>query len=201
MLFGLTSPRCFRPLSMTCWVISSTILRLLVHVYSKIASPLTKVTSVNVSFSWSPEANKAFVNLKQLFSSVPILVPPDLSRQFIVEVDASDNGSVQRCLTTLTWRIGSTPVLSSPICSLLLSKIMMWKTMSCWQLRWCWERASSCWRGKSDHSPYWRTTKTSPTYSRSRGWIHERPHGPCSLTHSTTPTPTILAPESLNPTC
>lgn len=87
---------------MTCCMISSTILCLFVHVYSKILSPLTKLTSVNVSFSWSPEANKAFVNLKQLFSSVTILVQPNLSRQFVVEVDASDNASVQRCLTTLT---------------------------------------------------------------------------------------------------
>lgn len=93
---------CFRTLSMTCCVISSTILSLFVHVYSRIASPLTKLTSFNVSFSWSPEANKAFVDLKQLFSSVPMLVQPDLSRQFTVEVDASDNGSVQRWLTTLT---------------------------------------------------------------------------------------------------
>ena len=60
--------------------------------YSKVASPLTRLTSVNVTFCWSPEAHKAFLKLKHLFSSAPILVQPESSKQFIVEVDASDAG-------------------------------------------------------------------------------------------------------------
>ena len=60
--------------------------------YSKVASPLTRLTSVNVTFCWSPEAHKAFLKLKHLFSSAPILVQPESSKQFIVEVDAFDAG-------------------------------------------------------------------------------------------------------------
>lgn len=33
--------------------------------YSKVASPLTRLTSINVRFCWSPEAHNAFCKLKQ----------------------------------------------------------------------------------------------------------------------------------------
>ena len=40
-------------------------------------------------FSWGQEAEDAFRGLKRKFTSTPILVHPDLGRQFSVEVDAS----------------------------------------------------------------------------------------------------------------
>lgn len=60
--------------------------------YSKVASPLTKLTSVKVPFSWSPGAEEAFVKLKRLFCSAPVLCPPNPAAQYIVEVDASESG-------------------------------------------------------------------------------------------------------------
>uniref|UniRef100_A0A674PMU1 Gypsy retrotransposon integrase-like protein 1 n=1 Tax=Takifugu rubripes TaxID=31033 RepID=A0A674PMU1_TAKRU len=60
--------------------------------YSKVAAPLTRLTSTLLSFRWTPEAETAFNRLKVLFSSSPILTHPDPSRQFVVEVDASDMG-------------------------------------------------------------------------------------------------------------
>uniref|UniRef100_A0A3B3HM41 Gypsy retrotransposon integrase-like protein 1 n=1 Tax=Oryzias latipes TaxID=8090 RepID=A0A3B3HM41_ORYLA len=60
--------------------------------YSSIASPLTQLTSVNKPYVWSPAADKAFAKLKELFVSAPILIQPDVKKQFIVEVDASDSG-------------------------------------------------------------------------------------------------------------
>lgn len=60
--------------------------------YSKVASPLTRLTSLNVTFCWSPETHKAFLKFKQLFSLALVLVQPDPSKQFITEVDASDAG-------------------------------------------------------------------------------------------------------------
>jgi len=60
--------------------------------FSKVAAPLTRLTSVNIKFFWTPEANKAFLRLKALFTSAPILIQPDPDKQFIVEVDASDTG-------------------------------------------------------------------------------------------------------------
>lgn len=61
--------------------------------YSQITLPLTRLTSPARVFSWSPEAEQAFTRLKELFCSAPILVHPDGSRQFVVEVDASDAGA------------------------------------------------------------------------------------------------------------
>uniref|UniRef100_A0A3P9LGA0 Gypsy retrotransposon integrase-like protein 1 n=1 Tax=Oryzias latipes TaxID=8090 RepID=A0A3P9LGA0_ORYLA len=60
--------------------------------YSSIAAPLTQLTSINKTYSWNPAADSAFKKLKSLFVSAPILVQPDVTKQFIVEVDASDSG-------------------------------------------------------------------------------------------------------------
>lgn len=59
---------------------------------SKVAASLTKLTSPSIQFSWTPEAERAFSELKSLFISAPLLVQPDLSCQFIIEMDASDTG-------------------------------------------------------------------------------------------------------------
>lgn len=45
-----------------------------------------------VRFFWSKDADIAFQILKNRFSSAHILQVPDIERQFIVEVDASDVG-------------------------------------------------------------------------------------------------------------
>ena len=60
--------------------------------YSRVAAPLTRLTSPAIPYAWTPEADVAFSRLKGLFSSAPILIQPDTSRQFIVVVDASDTG-------------------------------------------------------------------------------------------------------------
>ena len=60
--------------------------------YSRVANPLTRLTSISIPFVWSEEAEAAFQSLKSLFTSAPILAHPDVSRQFVVEVDASEVG-------------------------------------------------------------------------------------------------------------
>lgn len=60
--------------------------------FSTITLPLTKLTSPKVSFQWDSAAQHAFTLLKERLSAAPILSQPDLTRQFIVEVDASDSG-------------------------------------------------------------------------------------------------------------
>ena len=52
--------------------------------YSTVAAPLTALTSTKQPFTWTPEANKAFANLKARFTTAPILQMPDADRQFIV---------------------------------------------------------------------------------------------------------------------
>lgn len=60
--------------------------------YSKVATPLTKLTSIKSPVIWSCAEEAAFARLKDLFSKAPILVHPHPSVQFVVEVDASDSG-------------------------------------------------------------------------------------------------------------
>lgn len=60
--------------------------------YSKIALPLTHLTYPKVPYLWADAAQSAFMDLKEQFASAPILTQPDLSLQFVVEVDASDSG-------------------------------------------------------------------------------------------------------------
>ncbi|CAM4606773.1 unnamed protein product [Leuciscus chuanchicus] len=60
--------------------------------FCPIAAPLTALTSVKIRFFWTEAAEAAFELLKSRFSSAPILVSPDLEKQFIVEVDASEVG-------------------------------------------------------------------------------------------------------------
>lgn len=67
-------------------------LRRFIRNYSSVAAPLTGLTSLSVPFRWTAAANAAFCRLKSLFSTAPVLVQPDPSGQFIVEVDASDTG-------------------------------------------------------------------------------------------------------------
>ncbi|CAM4638891.1 unnamed protein product [Leuciscus chuanchicus] len=50
------------------------------------------LTSPRTTFRWSDAAEAAFAKLKGRFVSAPILVTPDPSRQFMVEVDASEVG-------------------------------------------------------------------------------------------------------------
>ena len=66
--------------------------RRFVRGFSAIAAPLHALTSTQVPFRWSPEAEKVFQNLKHRFTTAPILTLPDPQRQFVVEVDASNEG-------------------------------------------------------------------------------------------------------------
>ena len=60
--------------------------------YSTVASPLHDLTSPHRTFAWSPKCEASFQGLKERFISAPVLILPDPSRQFVVEVDASNIG-------------------------------------------------------------------------------------------------------------
>lgn len=60
--------------------------------FSQVAAPLTALTSVKSRFRWSESAQRAFDVLRGLFTTAPILLTPDCTKQFIVEVDASEVG-------------------------------------------------------------------------------------------------------------
>uniref|UniRef100_A0A3P9M1D4 Gypsy retrotransposon integrase-like protein 1 n=1 Tax=Oryzias latipes TaxID=8090 RepID=A0A3P9M1D4_ORYLA len=60
--------------------------------FSSIAAPLHALTSPRMQFQWTPAAEAAFRALKRRFTSAPLLTLPDPHRQFVVEVDASNEG-------------------------------------------------------------------------------------------------------------
>jgi len=58
--------------------------------YSKIARLLTELTKKGEGWNWTAEANKAFQELKNLFTTAPILAHFNAQKLVIIETDASD---------------------------------------------------------------------------------------------------------------
>jgi len=54
-----------------------------------IAKPLNELMKKTKIFEWSQECQTAFENLKKKFLEKPILIMPDLTKQFFVKCDAS----------------------------------------------------------------------------------------------------------------
>jgi len=57
--------------------------------YSHIAIPLFELTKKDFIFRWTPTCQKAFEILKSTLVSAPILVRPNFTRAFILDVDWS----------------------------------------------------------------------------------------------------------------
>ena len=57
--------------------------------FAHIAKPLTDLLKKDTPFDWSEKCRQALRTLKNIVTSEPILIPPDPTRQFILEVDAS----------------------------------------------------------------------------------------------------------------
>ena len=58
--------------------------------FAHVSQPLNALTSNETPFVWNNECEKAFNALKIALTSEPVLEFPDFTRQFIVEVDASN---------------------------------------------------------------------------------------------------------------
>jgi len=61
--------------------------------FSTIAAPITKLTGKDVPFEWGPAQCEAQDKIITLITSSPVLIKPDPSRQFELEVDASQIGT------------------------------------------------------------------------------------------------------------
>lgn len=57
--------------------------------FARIAEPLTRLTRKSQAWRWGESQASAFVQLKTLLASPPILVQPDYSKPFILRTDAS----------------------------------------------------------------------------------------------------------------
>lgn len=98
--------------------------------YSTLASPLSALTSPKVPLTWSPAADRAFRDLKHRYTTLPILVHPDPSRQFVLEADVLDVEVGQSCPSVLPWTSSYIPVPSSPTASTPQKITTMWGIMS-----------------------------------------------------------------------
>ena len=60
-----------------------------IHQFSKLVAPLTNLTRKGCSFEWSPDCQQAFETIKDKMTQAPILGKANLSKEFILETDAS----------------------------------------------------------------------------------------------------------------
>ncbi|QRV85327.1 Retrotransposable element Tf2 protein [Ceratobasidium sp. AG-Ba] len=58
--------------------------------YLRIAAPLFNLTRKNQPWEWTDECVCAFEQLKETLRSAPVLIIPDISKQFFLECDTSD---------------------------------------------------------------------------------------------------------------
>lgn len=60
--------------------------------FSAVASPMTDLVGKSGKFTWTPDAQAAFEQLKSCLSSAPILQQPDFTLPFFIQCDASTVG-------------------------------------------------------------------------------------------------------------
>lgn len=58
--------------------------------FSKCAQPLYNLLRKENPWKWGPEKEKAFQSLKKALIEAPVLIQPDVAKEFLLECDASD---------------------------------------------------------------------------------------------------------------
>jgi len=58
--------------------------------FAQVARPMNMLTRKDVKWQWEEEQQKAFDELKRIFTTKPVLAAPDLDKEFRVEADASN---------------------------------------------------------------------------------------------------------------
>jgi hypothetical protein len=53
---------------------------------------MTQLLDKEAKFKWSPQCEEAFLTLKKLLTTAPVLTQPDIEKPFDVYCDASDTG-------------------------------------------------------------------------------------------------------------
>ncbi|KAA3481415.1 DNA/RNA polymerases superfamily protein [Gossypium australe] len=60
--------------------------------FSLIVTPLTKLLRKGVSFVWSDKRQESFEKLKKILTEAPLLIEPEVGKEFVVYCDASYTG-------------------------------------------------------------------------------------------------------------
>jgi hypothetical protein len=63
--------------------------RCFIQHFSNLAKPLNNLLKKEQKFKWTTECQQAFDELKKHFTEEPVLMMPDLTRPFQIEMDAS----------------------------------------------------------------------------------------------------------------
>jgi len=58
--------------------------------FARVAKPMNVLTRKDEKWQWEDKQQKAFDELKRVFTSKPVLVAPDLNKEFRVEANASN---------------------------------------------------------------------------------------------------------------
>ena len=61
--------------------------------YGLISRPLTDLLKKHSQFWWTPQLQHCFDTLKQALVTAPVLSLPDFTKEFTIEIDASDKGT------------------------------------------------------------------------------------------------------------
>jgi hypothetical protein len=60
--------------------------------FSKITKPMTQLLEKETKFKWTPQCEEAFLTLKKLLTTAPVLAQPDIEKSFDVYCDAFGTG-------------------------------------------------------------------------------------------------------------
>jgi hypothetical protein len=60
--------------------------------FSKISKPMTKLLEKDAKYKWSQQCEEAFLTLKKLLMTAPVLAQPDIEKPFDMYCDASSTG-------------------------------------------------------------------------------------------------------------
>lgn len=60
--------------------------------YSSLAAPITDCLKKRKNFTWTPEAQQSFEEMKTALTSAPFLITPDFTKRFYIQCDASKTG-------------------------------------------------------------------------------------------------------------
>jgi len=58
--------------------------------FAQVAKPINILTRKDEKWQWEDKQQKAFDELKRVFTSKPVLVAPDLNKEFRIEANASN---------------------------------------------------------------------------------------------------------------
>ena len=61
-----------------------------IHNFNNIARPMFRLLSKDTPWKWDVEEENSFNNLKEALKESPVLIQPDVTKEFLLECDASD---------------------------------------------------------------------------------------------------------------